>query len=77
MTDAVFDALPRLLVMEELDEMYTLEELRKAIDNLACKKVPGKNSIPPEVLRQASLPSSSRFTSSSANAGLKDTSHKT
>ncbi|PFX17198.1 Craniofacial development protein 2 [Stylophora pistillata] len=40
-----------LPVMEELDEMPTLEELSKAIDNLACGKAPGKDSIPSEVLK--------------------------
>ena len=50
-TDAALDALPRLPVMEELDEMPTLEELSKALDNLACGKAPGKDSIPSEVLK--------------------------
>ncbi|XP_020604539.1 uncharacterized protein LOC110043431 [Orbicella faveolata] len=50
-TDAALDALPRLPAMEELDEMPTLEELSKAIDNLACGKAPGLDSIPAEVLK--------------------------
>lgn len=37
--------------MEELDEMPTLEELSKAIDNLVCGKAPGKDSISAEVLK--------------------------
>jgi len=37
--------------MEELDEMPTLEELSKAIDNLACGKAPALDSIPAEVLK--------------------------
>lgn len=50
-TDAALDALPGLPAMEELDEMPTLEELSKAIDNLACGKAPGLDSIPAEVLK--------------------------
>ncbi|KAL9981879.1 hypothetical protein ACROYT_G010642 [Oculina patagonica] len=51
MTDAALDAFPGLASMEELDEMPTLEELSKAIDNLACGKAPGLDSIPAEVLK--------------------------
>ena len=50
-TDAALDALPGLPAMEELDELPTLEELNKAIDNLACGKAPGLDSIPAEVLK--------------------------
>ena len=38
--------------MEELDTPPTLKELSKAIDYLACGKAPGKDGIPPEVLKQ-------------------------
>ena len=50
-TDAAFGALRDLPVMEELDEKPTLEELSKAIDCLSCGKAPGKDGIPPEVLK--------------------------
>ncbi|GAA6107071.1 uncharacterized protein LOC118407100 [Tachysurus ichikawai] len=50
-TDTALDAIPDLPVMKELDTPPTLEELRKAIDCLACEKAPGSNSIPPEVLK--------------------------
>ena len=50
-TDAALGALPDLPVMEELDEKPTLEELSKAIDCLSCGKAPGKDGIPPEVLK--------------------------
>ena len=50
-TDAALDALPGLPAMEELDEMPTLEELSKAIDNLTCGKAPGLDSISAEVLK--------------------------
>ena len=51
-TYAALDALPSLPVMEELDTLPTMEELSKAIDRLACGKAPGKDGIPPEVLKQ-------------------------
>lgn len=50
-TDTALDAIPDLLVMEALDTPPTLEELRKAIDCLACGKDPGSDSIPPESLK--------------------------
>ena len=50
-TDAALDALPSLTVMEELDALPTEEELSKAIDCLTCGKAPGKDGIPPEVLK--------------------------
>ena len=50
-TGAALEALLGLPVMEELDKMPTLEELSKAIDNLARGKAPGKDCIPPEVLK--------------------------
>ena len=50
-TDAALGALHDLPVMEKLDEKPTLEELSKAIDCLSCGKAPGKDGIPPEVLK--------------------------
>ena len=50
-TDTALNALPRLPVIEELDNTPTLEELSIAIDDLACGKAPGKEGIPPEVLK--------------------------
>lgn len=50
-TDAALDALPQLTVMEELDALPTMEELSKAIDCLSSGKAPGKDCIPPEVLK--------------------------
>ena len=41
-SDAALGALPGLSVMEELDEMPTMDELCKA---------PGKDGIPPELLK--------------------------
>ena len=39
--------------MQELDNEPNLEELSKAIDNLASGKAPGSNSIPPDLLKQS------------------------
>ena len=50
-TDAALDALPSLPVMEELDALPTGEELSKPIDCLSRGKAPGKDGIPPEVLK--------------------------
>ena len=50
-TDAALDALASLPVMEELDALPTGEELSKAIDCLSRRKAPGKDGIPPEVLK--------------------------
>ena len=50
-TDTALNALPGLRVIEELDNMPTLEELSIAIDGLACGKAPGNDSIMLEVLK--------------------------
>ena len=50
-TDTALNALPGLLVLEELDNTPKLEELSIAIDGLACVKAPGKDGMLPEVLK--------------------------
>ena len=50
-SDAAPEALPYLSVMEELDTVPTAEELREAINCLTNGKGPGKDGIPPEVLK--------------------------
>jgi hypothetical protein len=50
-TDTALNAIPDLPVMEELDTPPTMDELSKAIDCLACRKAPGSDGIPPEVLK--------------------------
>ncbi|XP_076462059.1 uncharacterized protein LOC143294568 [Babylonia areolata] len=49
--DAAVESIPNLPVMEELDIPPSEEELSKAIDSLTCGKAPGKDSIPPEVIK--------------------------
>ena len=43
--------ISKLPTMHELDRPPSLEELQKAIDSLACNKAPGKDGIPPEVIK--------------------------
>ena len=50
-TDTALNVLPGLPVIEELDNTPTLEELNIAINGLACSKEPGKDGIPPDVLK--------------------------
>ena len=50
-SDAALEALPYLLVIEELDMVPTAEELSKGIDCLTSWKAPGKDSFPSEVLK--------------------------
>ncbi|XP_063605235.1 uncharacterized protein LOC134780428 [Penaeus indicus] len=50
-TDAALDATDDLPVMEELDQVPTLDELSKAIDMLPSGKAPGSDSIPAQVIK--------------------------
>lgn len=52
MTVSALDAFDCLPTMDELDVEPTLEELSKAIDNLASGKAPGNDGIPPDLLKQ-------------------------
>ena len=45
------DTIQNLPILHELDAEPTLDELSKAIDTLACRKVPGNDSIPLEVIK--------------------------
>ena len=47
-TNADLNALPSRPVMEELGNLPTMEE---TIDHLTCRKAPGKDGIPPDVLK--------------------------
>ena len=55
-SDEVMDAILSLPLMEELDELPTLEEVGKAIDGLNPGKAPGLDGIPPEVVKCAKGP---------------------
>ncbi|XP_037804032.1 uncharacterized protein LOC119598476 [Penaeus monodon] len=50
-TAAAAENTASLPVMEELDAPPSVDELSKAIDSLACGKGPGKDGIPPEVIK--------------------------
>ena len=50
-TEAALTATEYLPTLEELKSEPTLEELNKALDSLATGKAPGKDGIPPEVLK--------------------------
>ncbi|XP_076469990.1 uncharacterized protein LOC143300280 [Babylonia areolata] len=49
--DTAAESTANLPVMEELDIPPSEEELGKVIDSLACGKAPGKDGIPPEVIK--------------------------
>ena len=46
------DAIECLPTMKELDVIPTVQELSKAMDNLALGKAPGSDGIPPDLLKQ-------------------------
>ena len=50
-TDKATEGTEALPMMDELDANPTIEELEKALDSLASGKAPGKDGIPPEVLK--------------------------
>ena len=50
-TSAALDAIGCLPTMEELDTEPTVEELSKAIDSLAAGKAPGRDGIPPDLVK--------------------------
>ena len=51
-TDEALDTIESLPVMTELDTEQTEDNLSKAIDSLKNSKAPGKDAIPPEVIKQ-------------------------
>ena len=50
-TSAALDAIECLPTMEELDTEPTVEELSKATDSLATGKAPGRDGIPPDLVK--------------------------
>ena len=52
-TDKAREGTEVLPTMDELDAQPTIEELEKALDSLASGKAPGKDGIPPEVLKKS------------------------
>jgi len=55
-TDKATEGTETLPMMDELDANPTIEELEKALDSLASGKAPGKDGIPPEVLKTSTDP---------------------
>ena len=50
-TDSAVKSTHSLPISEELDVPPSVEELSKTMDSLACGKAPGKDGIPPEVIK--------------------------
>ncbi|XP_047472864.1 uncharacterized protein LOC125027771 [Penaeus chinensis] len=53
-SESAVAAMEQLGVLHELDEMPTISELSKAIDQLAPGKAPGSDEIPPDLIKQYS-----------------------
>ncbi|XP_047476441.1 uncharacterized protein LOC125030447 [Penaeus chinensis] len=53
-SESALAAMEQLSVLHELDEMPTISELSKAIDQLAPGKAPGSDEIPPDLIKQNS-----------------------
>ncbi|XP_047486851.1 uncharacterized protein LOC125037704 [Penaeus chinensis] len=51
-SESALAAMEQLSVLHELDEMPTISELSKAIDQLAPGKAPGSDEIPPDLIKQ-------------------------
>ena len=51
-SESALSAMEQFTVMHELDELPTLSELSKAIDQLAPGKAPGSDEIPPDLIKQ-------------------------
>ncbi|XP_047494975.1 uncharacterized protein LOC125043065 [Penaeus chinensis] len=52
-SESALAAMEQLSVLHELDEMPTISELSKAIDQLAPGKAPGSDEIPPDLIKQS------------------------
>lgn len=52
-TETALKNITPLPIMVELDLPPTIDELSKAIDSLSCRKAPGSDGIPPEVVKAA------------------------
>ena len=50
-TEKAIAGVPPLPTMEELDTVPTIDELKKTINSLASDKAPGRDGIPPEVVK--------------------------
>ena len=52
-TDAALEAVETLPTMPHLDELPTMDELLSAIKSMPIRKAPGKDGIPPELIKVA------------------------
>ncbi|XP_047490815.1 uncharacterized protein LOC125040304 [Penaeus chinensis] len=52
-SESALAVMEQLSVLHELDEMPTISELSKAIDQLAPGKAPGSDEIPPDLIKQS------------------------
>lgn len=50
-TQEALDSIENLPVLDELDTEPTLEDLSKAINELASGKAPGEDGIPPKIIK--------------------------
>ena len=51
-SESALAAMEQLSVLHELDELPTISELNKAIDQIAPGKAPGSDEIPPDLIKQ-------------------------
>ena len=52
-TDAALEAVETLPIMTDLDELPSMDELVSAIKSMPIRKAPGKDGIPPELIKIA------------------------
>ena len=50
-TDVAIEKTCNLPFMMELDTLSSIEDLKKPVDSLMCSKAPGKDSIPPGLIK--------------------------
>ena len=51
-SESALAAMEQLSILHELDEVPTISDLKKAIDQLAPGKAPGSDEIPPDLIKQ-------------------------
>ena len=51
-SESALAAMEQLSILHELDDLPTVSELKKAVDQLAPGKAPGSDEIPPDLIKQ-------------------------